>query len=59
MRSLRSQVDRLARISGDLRKLTDLEIQPLEKDAVDIGGLLAELVEIARDRPEAARRRIT
>ncbi len=58
VRSLRGQVDRLARLSADLRKLTDLEIQPLEKDEVDIGGLLAELVEIARDRPEAAQRRI-
>lgn len=58
MRSLRGQVDRLARLSADLRKLTDLEVQPLEQDEVDVAGLLAELVEIARDRPEASARRI-
>lgn len=59
MRSLRGQVDRLARLSADLRKLTDLEIQQLEQDEVDLGALLAEVVEIARDRPEAARRKIS
>ena len=59
MRSLGGQVDRLARLSADLRKLTDLEIQPLEQDEVDLGALLTELVEIARDRPEACCRRIT
>lgn len=59
VRSLRGQVDRLARLSADLRKLTDLEIQPLEQDEVDLGALLAELVEIARDRPEGCCRRIT
>jgi two-component system, OmpR family, sensor kinase len=58
MRSLRGQVDRLARLSADLRKLTDLEIQPLEDDEVDLAGLLAELVEIAHDRPEAFNRSI-
>ncbi len=58
MRSLRGQVDRLARLSADLRKLTDLEVQPLEQDEVDVVGLLTEIVEIARDRPEAAARRI-
>ncbi len=59
MRSLRGQVDRLARLSADLRKLTDLEVQPLEQDEVDVAGLLTEIVEIARDRPEATSRRIS
>jgi len=58
MRSMRNQVDRLARLSADLRKLTDLEIQPLEMDEVDLPALLSELVEAAQDRPEAADRRI-
>lgn len=58
MRSLRGQVDRLARLSADLRKLTDLEVQPLEQDEVDVAALLAEVVEIARDRPEACCRHI-
>jgi signal transduction histidine kinase len=58
MRSLRGQVDRLARLSADLRKLTDLEIQPLEQDEVEIVALLTEIVEVARDRPEACCRKI-
>lgn len=57
-RSMRYQVDRLARLSADLRKLTDLEIQPLEMDEVGLPELLSELVEAAQDRPEAASRRI-
>jgi two-component system OmpR family sensor kinase len=57
-RSMRYQVDRLARLSADLRKLTDLEIQPLEMDEVNLPELLSELVEAAQDRPEAAARRI-
>jgi two-component system OmpR family sensor kinase len=57
-KSMRNQVDRLARLSADLRKLTDLEIQPLEMDDVDLPALLSDLVEAAQDRPEAATRRI-
>jgi two-component system, OmpR family, sensor kinase len=56
-RSMRNQVDRLARLSADLRKLTDLEMQPLEMDDVDLPELLSELVEAAQDRPDAAKRR--
>jgi two-component system OmpR family sensor kinase len=58
MRSMRNQVDRLARLSADLRKLTDLELQPIERDEVDVAALLAELVAIAQDRPDAAKRRV-
>ena len=58
MRSMRNQVDRMARLSADLRKLTDLEIQPLEQDDVDLAALLADLVEIAQSRPDAATRRV-
>jgi two-component system OmpR family sensor kinase len=57
-RSMRNQVDRLARLSADLRKLSDLEIQPLEMDEVDLPGLLSELVEAAQDRPDVAGRRL-
>jgi two-component system OmpR family sensor kinase len=57
-RSIRNQVDRLARLSADLRKLTDLEVQPLEMDDVDLPALLSELVEAAQDRPDMATRRI-
>ncbi|MBI5028925.1 MAG: HAMP domain-containing histidine kinase [Chloroflexi bacterium] len=53
--SVRAQVDRLAKLGTDLRKLTDLETQPLEKDNVDPGQLLTELVLLMRERPDAAR----
>jgi len=56
--SVRAQVDRLARLSADLRKLADLETQPLEQEPVDLGGLLAELLELAEERPEAAARHL-
>lgn len=45
VQSVRTQVDRLARLSADLRKLADLEAQPIEREAVNIGELLGELVE--------------
>lgn len=51
--SVRAQVDRLAKLGTDLRKLTDLETQPLEKDNVDPGQLLTELVLLVRERPDA------
>lgn len=51
--SVHSQVDRLARLTTDLRKLTDLETQALELEPVDLGQLLTELVLLARERPEA------
>ena len=52
--SVRAQVDRLAKLGIDLRKLTELETQPLEKDLVDPGQLLTELVLLVRERPDAA-----
>ena len=52
--SVRAQVDRLAKLGTDLRKLTDLETQPLEKEHVDPGQLLTELVLLVRERPDAA-----
>jgi two-component system, OmpR family, sensor kinase len=45
-------------LSADLRKLTDLEVQPLEQEEVELAALLTELVEIAHDRPEACCRSI-
>lgn len=52
--SVRAQVDRLAKLGTDLRKLTDLETQPLEQEPVDLGQLLTELVLLVRERPDAA-----
>jgi len=56
--SVRSQVDRLVRLTADLRKLAELEVQPLEEEKVDLGDLLAELAEVAADRPDAEARHL-
>ena len=55
---VRVQVDRLAHLSADLRKLADLEAQSLEQEPVNLERLLTELVEMMRERPGAAERRI-
>ncbi len=52
--SVRTQVDRLAHLSGDLRKRADLETQPVEREPVNMSQLLTDLVELAQERPEAA-----
>ncbi len=51
--SVHTQVDRLARLSADLRKLADLETVPLEMERVDLCRLLDELMDTARERPDA------
>jgi two-component system, OmpR family, sensor kinase len=56
--SVRAQVDRLAHLSADLRKLADLETQPLEREPVDVGELLNEVVEQVREREERLTRQI-
>lgn len=55
---VRTQLDRLARLSADLRKLADLETQPVEEASVDLGLLLTELVQMAQERSEAAVRHL-
>lgn len=50
--SVRAQVDRLAHLSADLRKLADLETQPLEREPVDVSELLNEVVDQVQDREE-------
>jgi two-component system OmpR family sensor kinase len=52
--SVRTQVDRLARLTTDLRKLADLETRPIEMEPVDLGLLLSDLLEEMQERPEAA-----
>lgn len=51
--TVRAQVDRLAKLSADLRKLTELESQPLELESVDLGQVLTELLLLMRERPDA------
>ena len=57
--SLRAQVDRLARLSGDLRKITEMETQPLETEEVQLGSVLGEVMQMARSRPKAASCRLS
>lgn len=49
IRSVGEQVARLARITGDLRKLADIEARPLEHGPVDVAVLLADAGETARE----------
>ena len=55
---MRTEVDRLARLSTDLRKLNDLEMQPIEIAPIDLAQLLTELYGSALQRSEAASRQI-
>jgi signal transduction histidine kinase len=52
--SVRTQVDRLARLTADLRKLADLETRTIEHERVDLGGLLQEVLEVAQERRKSA-----
>ncbi len=58
LKSVSNQVDRLARLSADLRKLADLETQPLEREPVPLGDLLTEAFEEAKERSEASARQL-
>lgn len=55
---IRTQVDRLARLTADLRKLADLETQPLESEPVDLAGILTDLDGMARERAVACQVRL-
>jgi signal transduction histidine kinase len=56
--SVEAQVLRLSRLTADLRKLAELETRPLERAEVDLSELLAQVFELAQDRPEAETRRL-
>jgi len=49
--NLRRQVDRVAALARDLRKLADLETCEVERAPVDLGEIIAEAVELARSLP--------
>lgn len=53
MESVGVQVERMRKLVADLRKLSDLEAIPLERAAVDLGGLLEESYRAAQDSPLA------
>jgi two-component system, OmpR family, sensor kinase len=53
-----AQTDRIARLVGDLRKLAELETQPIEAAPVDLPGLLHEVADAVGDFPAARERSI-
>ncbi len=53
---IQRQVERLTRLTADLRKLADLEEIPLEYAKVNISTLLEETVEAVRSHPSGAGR---
>jgi two-component system OmpR family sensor kinase len=57
--TIEAQALRLSRLAADLRKLAELETRSLERTPVDVGELLHEVVDVTRERPEAARRRLS
>ncbi len=54
--SIDAQTLRLSRLAGDLRKLAELEIRPLELTQVDSAALLKEVFDLAESQPGAAGR---
>jgi two-component system OmpR family sensor kinase len=56
--SVVAQAERIGRLAADLRKLAEVEAQPLERTEVDVAELLEEAVEVARGNPVAAGRRL-
>jgi two-component system OmpR family sensor kinase len=54
--SVEAQVKRLRRLMADLRKLSDLETRPLERTAVDMNELLAEVFSFAESSSYASNR---
>jgi two-component system OmpR family sensor kinase len=57
--SVETQAERLGRLVTDLRKLIELEARPLEREPVDVGKLLAEAVELARQQSAAIERQLS
>ncbi|WP_436790438.1 sensor histidine kinase [Yinghuangia sp. YIM S10712] len=58
LRSVTEQVARLTRITGGLRKLVDIESQPLSRGPVDVGLLLEEAAATARELPGGTERHV-
>jgi len=54
--SIRTQVQRLSRLVSDLRKLSDLEIRPLEYSQVNLSEVLREIFELGRSSQTASDR---
>lgn len=55
---IQAQVERMARLMTDLRKLAELEEQAVERLPVDVATLLKEVVEASRVHPNFETRRV-
>jgi two-component system OmpR family sensor kinase len=59
LESVDAQARRISQLAADLRKLAELEVRTLESSAVDVGELLQEVVDLARERADGGERRLT
>lgn len=58
LRSIEEQVVRLSRLTGDLRKIAELETQAVDRAPVDLNELLEEVMDVVREQPQASRRKL-
>jgi two-component system OmpR family sensor kinase len=56
LNSVQTQVSRLRRLVTELRKLSDLEIRPLDQSPIDLTELLEDAFNLAQDHSEAGDR---
>ncbi len=56
--TVEAQTVRLSRLTGDLRKIAELETRPLERSAVDVEQLLNDVLEVNREKPGYGGRKI-
>jgi two-component system OmpR family sensor kinase len=58
LRSIEEQVLRLSRLTGDLRKIADVEGNTVDRSPVDVTDLVTDAVEVLREQPGADEREI-
>jgi two-component system OmpR family sensor kinase len=56
--TVEAQTVRLSRLTTDLRKIAELENRPLELSRIDLEQLLQEVIDLAREQPQAFEREI-
>jgi two-component system OmpR family sensor kinase len=56
--TVQGQAHRLRQLTGEMRKLAELDRLPLDLELVDVAGLLEQSVALAEERPEAKERRL-
>ena len=59
LNSVETEARRLSRLTADLRKLAELESQPLERAPVHLAGLLKEAMGLAQEQTQSQERRLT